>query len=130
MKTSWAPLSKAFASGADGVVMTGCWPADCHYRIQNVKALRRFELLLERGALVARRRKRGVLLAAGLGELRLERLALLLVRRVRLLQLRGVLLLELRRVRLRLRLSLRQSGRMLGLGCLDGFAARQFRPPQ
>jgi F420-non-reducing hydrogenase iron-sulfur subunit len=36
---------KAFASGADGVMMTGCWPADCHYRIQNVKALRRFELL-------------------------------------------------------------------------------------
>ena len=36
---------KAFASGADGVLMTGCWPADCHYRIQNVKALRRFELL-------------------------------------------------------------------------------------
>jgi F420-non-reducing hydrogenase iron-sulfur subunit len=25
--------------------MTGCWPEDCHYRIQNVKALRRFELL-------------------------------------------------------------------------------------
>jgi hypothetical protein len=36
---------QAFASGADAVVMTGCWPADCHYRIQNVKALRRFELL-------------------------------------------------------------------------------------
>lgn len=36
---------KAFASGADGVLMTGCWPADCHYRIQNIKALRRFELL-------------------------------------------------------------------------------------
>ena len=36
---------KAFASGADGVLMTGCWPADCHYRVQNVKALRRFELL-------------------------------------------------------------------------------------
>jgi F420-non-reducing hydrogenase iron-sulfur subunit len=36
---------KAFASGADGVMMTGCWPTDCHYRIQNVKALRRFELL-------------------------------------------------------------------------------------
>jgi F420-non-reducing hydrogenase iron-sulfur subunit len=36
---------KAFQSGADGVIMTGCWPADCHYRIQNVKALRRFELL-------------------------------------------------------------------------------------
>jgi F420-non-reducing hydrogenase iron-sulfur subunit len=38
-------VMKAFASGADGVLMTGCWPADCHYRIQNVKALRRFELL-------------------------------------------------------------------------------------
>lgn len=36
---------KALEAGADGVVMTGCWPADCHYRIQNVKALRRFELL-------------------------------------------------------------------------------------
>ena len=36
---------KAFESGADGVVMTGCWPEDCHYRIQNIKALRRFELL-------------------------------------------------------------------------------------
>jgi F420-non-reducing hydrogenase iron-sulfur subunit len=36
---------RAFASGADGVVMTGCWPADCHYRVQNVKALRRFQLL-------------------------------------------------------------------------------------
>ena len=36
---------KAFASGADGVLITGCWPADCHYRVQNVKALRRFELL-------------------------------------------------------------------------------------
>jgi F420-non-reducing hydrogenase iron-sulfur subunit len=36
---------KAFASGADAVVMTGCWPADCHYRIQNLKALRRFQLL-------------------------------------------------------------------------------------
>ena len=36
---------KAFEAGADAVIMTGCWPADCHYRIQNVKALRRFELL-------------------------------------------------------------------------------------
>jgi len=36
---------KCFASGADGVIMTGCWPEDCHYRIQNVKALRRYELL-------------------------------------------------------------------------------------
>jgi F420-non-reducing hydrogenase iron-sulfur subunit len=36
---------KAFSSGADAVVMTGCWPEDCHYRIQNAKALRRFLLL-------------------------------------------------------------------------------------
>ena len=26
-------------------VMTGCWPEDCHYRIQSVKALRRFIFL-------------------------------------------------------------------------------------
>jgi F420-non-reducing hydrogenase iron-sulfur subunit len=38
-------VMQAFAHGADAVLMTGCWPADCHYRIQNVKALRRFELL-------------------------------------------------------------------------------------
>jgi F420-non-reducing hydrogenase iron-sulfur subunit len=36
---------QAFARGADGVVVTGCWPEDCHYRIQSVKALRRFLLL-------------------------------------------------------------------------------------
>jgi F420-non-reducing hydrogenase iron-sulfur subunit len=36
---------RAFADGADAVIVTGCWPADCHYRIQNVKALRRFMLL-------------------------------------------------------------------------------------
>ena len=38
-------VMRAFADGADAVVLTGCWPADCHYRIQNVKALRRFVLL-------------------------------------------------------------------------------------
>jgi F420-non-reducing hydrogenase iron-sulfur subunit len=36
---------QAFADGADAVMVTGCWPADCHYRVQNVKALRRFLLL-------------------------------------------------------------------------------------
>jgi F420-non-reducing hydrogenase iron-sulfur subunit len=36
---------RAFADGADAVVLTGCWPADCHYRVQNVKALRRVVLL-------------------------------------------------------------------------------------
>ena len=47
--------------------MTGCWPADCHYRVQNVKALRRFELLqrvleqlgIEPAAVPARLRQRG-----------------------------------------------------------------------
>ncbi len=36
---------KAFSEGADAVVVTGCWPEDCHYRVQNIKALRRFLLL-------------------------------------------------------------------------------------
>lgn len=36
---------KAFAGGADGVVVSGCWPGDCHYREQNFKGLRRFLLL-------------------------------------------------------------------------------------
>ncbi|MBI9044379.1 MAG: hydrogenase iron-sulfur subunit [Anaerolineaceae bacterium] len=36
---------KAFAEGADGVLVTGCHPGDCHYIEQNYKAMRRFELL-------------------------------------------------------------------------------------
>ena len=36
---------KAFAEGADGVLVTGCWPGECHYLEQNIKALRRFALL-------------------------------------------------------------------------------------
>jgi F420-non-reducing hydrogenase iron-sulfur subunit len=36
---------KALASGADGVLITGCHPGDCHYIEQNFKALRRFLLL-------------------------------------------------------------------------------------
>ena len=36
---------KAFAGGADAVMVTGCWPGDCHYREQNFKGLRRFLLL-------------------------------------------------------------------------------------
>ncbi len=36
---------KAFASGADGVMVTGCHPGDCHYIDQNYKALRRFQLM-------------------------------------------------------------------------------------
>jgi F420-non-reducing hydrogenase iron-sulfur subunit len=36
---------KAFASGADGVLITGCHPGECHYIEQNYKALRRYELM-------------------------------------------------------------------------------------
>lgn len=36
---------KAFAGGADGVLITGCHPGECHYIEQNYKALRRFLLL-------------------------------------------------------------------------------------
>jgi F420-non-reducing hydrogenase iron-sulfur subunit len=36
---------KALAEGADGVLVTGCHPGDCHYVEQNIKTLRRFELL-------------------------------------------------------------------------------------
>ncbi len=36
---------KAFAGGADGVLVSGCHPGDCHYVEQNYKMLRRFHLL-------------------------------------------------------------------------------------
>ncbi|NQU11425.1 hydrogenase iron-sulfur subunit [bacterium] len=35
----------AFAKGADGVLIGGCHPGDCHYQEGNHKALRRFQLL-------------------------------------------------------------------------------------
>ncbi len=35
----------AFAKGADGVLIGGCHPGDCHYIEGNYKALRRFTLL-------------------------------------------------------------------------------------
>ncbi len=38
-------VMKAFAGGADGVMITGCHPGDCHYVEQNYKALRRFIIL-------------------------------------------------------------------------------------
>ena len=37
---------KALASGADGVLIAGCHPGDCHYQEGNYKALRRFRTLL------------------------------------------------------------------------------------
>jgi len=36
---------KAFAGGADGVLVAGCHPGDCHYIEGNYKALRRMTLL-------------------------------------------------------------------------------------
>ncbi len=36
---------KAFAGGADAVLVSGCHPGDCHYINQNYKALRRFHLM-------------------------------------------------------------------------------------
>ncbi len=36
---------KALAEGADGVLITGCHPGECHYLEQNYKALRRYHLL-------------------------------------------------------------------------------------
>jgi F420-non-reducing hydrogenase iron-sulfur subunit len=35
----------AFQWGADGVLIGGCHPGDCHYQEGNYKALRRFKLL-------------------------------------------------------------------------------------
>jgi F420-non-reducing hydrogenase iron-sulfur subunit len=36
---------KAFADGADGVMILGCHPGDCHYNEGNYKAMRRYPLL-------------------------------------------------------------------------------------
>ena len=36
---------RALSGGADGVMITGCHPGECHYLDQNYKALRRFLLL-------------------------------------------------------------------------------------
>lgn len=36
---------KALSSGADGVLITGCHPGECHYLEQNYKAMRRVKLL-------------------------------------------------------------------------------------
>ena len=36
---------EAFAKGADGVLIGGCHPGDCHYQEGNYKALRRYRLL-------------------------------------------------------------------------------------
>jgi F420-non-reducing hydrogenase iron-sulfur subunit len=38
-------IVKALANGADGVLVCGCHPGDCHYSEGNYKAMRRFPLL-------------------------------------------------------------------------------------
>jgi F420-non-reducing hydrogenase iron-sulfur subunit len=38
-------IMDAFAKGADGVLIGGCHPGDCHYGEGNYKMLRRFHLL-------------------------------------------------------------------------------------
>lgn len=38
-------ILKAFREGADGILICGCHPGDCHYHEGNYKCLRRFQLL-------------------------------------------------------------------------------------
>ncbi len=38
-------VMKALAMGADGVMVAGCHPGECHYLTQNYKAMRRFHML-------------------------------------------------------------------------------------
>ena len=60
----------AYREGADGVLILGCHPGDCHYRNGNIKAMRRFALLKKTlGQLgVDARRLRLDWVAAGEGE--------------------------------------------------------------
>ncbi len=36
---------KAFREGADGVMILGCYPGDCHYKEGNFQALKRYTVL-------------------------------------------------------------------------------------
>lgn len=61
---------KAFQMGADGVIISGCHPGDCHYQEGNYKALRRAHLLkrLLAGFGIDPRRLRLVWVSASEGE--------------------------------------------------------------
>lgn len=37
---------KAYSEGADGVLVLGCHPGDCHYKEQNYRAIQRHEILI------------------------------------------------------------------------------------
>jgi len=60
----------AFAKGADGVLIGGCHPGDCHYVEGNYKTLRRFEMLrrLIRGFGIEEERLRLEWISASEGE--------------------------------------------------------------
>ena len=38
-------VMKAFSLGADGVMLAGCHPGECHYINQNYKAMRRYHMI-------------------------------------------------------------------------------------
>ena len=40
-------IIKALADGADGVLIAGCHPGDCHYEEGNFKTMRRYPMLLK-----------------------------------------------------------------------------------
>jgi coenzyme F420-reducing hydrogenase delta subunit len=40
-------MTRAFERGADGVIVSGCHPADCHYTAGNYHARRRFAIFRE-----------------------------------------------------------------------------------
>ena len=42
---SHASSSRPWPTGADGVMIAGCHPGECHYIEQNYKAMRRFSML-------------------------------------------------------------------------------------
>ncbi len=77
---------KAFAEGADGVLVSGCHPGDCHYMEGNYKALRRrflVEALLEQFG-IDRRRFRFQWISAAEGD-RLAEIVEEMVAEIRLL---------------------------------------------
>jgi F420-non-reducing hydrogenase iron-sulfur subunit len=63
-------VAKAFSMGADGVIISGCHPGDCHYQEGNYKTLRRVHLLkrLIEGFGIAPERVRLVWVSASEGD--------------------------------------------------------------
>ena len=63
-------VAKAFRMGADGVIVSGCHPGDCHYQEGNYKTLRRVHLMkrLIEGFGIAPERLRLVWVSASEGD--------------------------------------------------------------